>query len=124
MPQKQTLRVHGYKEFMRATAQADKETKKLVRNTLRQVGDIVRQEATHRFSHVDAHSAGGYRTRVRQRGIAVEQSLRRTTGLHPEWGAIQMRLALVPAVEANEARLERDTEQALGVMAHHFESRP
>lgn len=51
------------------------------------------------FSNYDVHSAMGYKIRVRARGVAVEQSLRRTTGEHPFFGTLQMEQALVPALE-------------------------
>ena len=34
-------------------------------------------------------TAAGLRTRVRQRGVSVEQSLRKTTGLRPDYGRLQ-----------------------------------
>lgn len=124
MPEPFTVRVEGYREFLRACDRAGKESKKEVRDTLRKVGDTVKLDAARRFSAYDRRSAAGYRTRVRQRGIAVEQSLRRTTGKHPEFGALQMRRALVPALTENEPETERALEQALDRVADHFEGHP
>jgi len=44
-------------------------------------------------------TAEGFRTYVRGQGstVQVEQSLRKTTGLRPDWGALQMTEALLPA---------------------------
>lgn len=120
MAQGATLQVKGYTELLRALKTADRETKREVRGTLRAVGDIVRSEAVARFSPINARSAGGYRTRVRQRGVAVEQSLRKTTGVHPEWGSYQMRHALLPALMANEDSTERAMEHALDRVCDHF----
>jgi hypothetical protein len=120
MPQGATLQVKGYQAFMRALVLADKADRKAVRTEFRKFGDIVRRDAVQRFSPVNARSAGGYRTRVRQRGVAVEQSIRKTTGVHPEYGSLQMRRALVPALWANEDDLIRDLEQALDRVADHF----
>jgi hypothetical protein len=47
-----TLGVVGYRELLRACNRGDKETKKYTRDTLRHVGDIVREDATRRFSIV------------------------------------------------------------------------
>ena len=58
-----------------------------VRQALRDVGDVVRHDAQSSFASVNARSAAGFKTRVSQRGIAVEQSIRKTTGDHPEYGA-------------------------------------
>ncbi len=69
-------------------------------------------------------SAAGYRVRVRQRGVAVEQSLRKTTGTRSDFGELQMRQALLPALEANEDRVESAMEAAIDTVADHFERRP
>jgi hypothetical protein len=106
-----TVRVKGLRELQAAFRKMDKELGKELRDELREAGKIVQQEATSRFSHVDARSAAGYKVRVRARGVAVEQSLRRTTGQHAQYGALQMRRALQPALESKEGavvdRLDR-----------------
>lgn len=120
MAQGATLRVEGYRELLRAFQVADREQRLALRRTLREVGAIVQRDAVRRFSPINARSAAGYKVRVRQRGVAVEQSLRKTTGVHPEWGAYQMRHALLPALEANEGYVEAATERALDAVANHF----
>jgi hypothetical protein len=115
-----TLRVDGYRQLMQALARTDKASRKAVRDELRQAGEHVRVEAGGRFVATDSKSAAGYKTRVRQRGVAVEQSLRKTTGLHPEFGALQMRRALVPALEGNEQRTVREMEAALDRVCDRF----
>lgn len=115
-----TLSVNGYQELLRALKTADREQRLAVRATLRHTGDATRAAATQRLSAVDARSAAGYKVRVRQRGVAVEQSLKRTTGLHPEWGAYQMRHALIPALEDNEDETNRRMQLALDAVAAHF----
>jgi hypothetical protein len=116
-----TLRVKGYREFMRATARADKESKAYPRKVLRDVGDTVRDDAVRRFSPVDSRSAAGYRTRVRITGVAVQQSLRKTTGARPRYGSLQMRRALLPALLSHRDDLERQMDIALGLIERHFE---
>lgn len=116
----QALRVRGYREFQRAVARADRQTRKAVREELREVGEVVRADAQDLFSDIDATTAAGYRVVVRQRGVSVEQRLRRTTGLHPEYGALQMRRALIPAAEENEDTIEERMERALDRIADRF----
>lgn len=120
MAQGATLKVDGYRQLMQALARSDKKSRKAVRDELRRAGEHVRVDAGGRFASTDARSATGYKTRVRQRGVAVEQSLRRTTGEHPEFGALQMRRALVPALEDNEERTVRELEQALERVCDRF----
>lgn len=117
----QTLRLKGYREFQRAVRRAGKESRTEVRAALREAVEPVRAEAVSRFSLIDARSAAGYRTAVRQRGVAVEQRLRKTTGRHPEYGSLQMRRALLPALASNEELIEQRVEQALDRIANHFE---
>lgn len=124
MPQGATLRLDGYREFMVACAQAEPHLRRRAREVFRTVGHSVQRGAASRIAPRNARTAAGYKTVVRQRGIAVEQSLRKTTGGHPEWGGIQMRQALMPALEANEAELLRDLERAIDRVADQFETRP
>jgi len=117
----ETVRVKGLREFVRACDHAGKETKREVRNTFREVGDIVKVEAARRFEDVDARSAAGFRTVVRQRGVSVEQKYRKTTGQHPEFGALQMRKALIPALDFESGQVERKLENAIDKVADHFQ---
>lgn len=112
-----TVRIKGLREFQRALAKGDKEQRARVRAVFKEVGEIVRREGASRFSDIDTGSAAGFRTRVRQRGVAVEQSKGRVTGKRPDYGALQMRRALVPALENNEGELTRALESALDKVA-------
>jgi hypothetical protein len=109
----ETVAVRGYRELAKASLLADRALRKEMRDTFRSVGEPVRSEAAIRFSTIDARSAAGYRIRVRQRGVIVEQSLRKTTGKHPEYGSLQMRRALLPAMVDNEAETARQMNQAV-----------
>lgn len=115
------LVVKGYRDFLRACARADKETKKAVRTEIRRAGEVVRREATDRFNPYSSKSAAGYRVRVRQTGVIVEQSLRKTTGTNPRWGALQMTQALIPARAAKEHLLIEEMDRAIDRIADHFE---
>jgi hypothetical protein len=120
MAQHPTLRVSGYRELMRAYQQADKDSRKELRVALKHVGEVVQRDAVRHISPINARTAAGYKIRVRQRGVAVEQSIRKTTGAHPEWGSYQMRHALLPALMANADEVERRVERALDVVANQF----
>jgi hypothetical protein len=115
-----TVRVRGYREFQRAAKNAPKDIKRETRKAFAKVGDLVKDEASQLFDSIDARSAAGYKTRVRQRGVAVEQSLRRTTGKRPDYGSLQMRVALLPALEAKEDELEHEMEEALDTVIDLF----
>lgn len=117
----ETLRVSGYREFLRACAKADKDSRKEVRAAFREVGEVVRVEAASLFESISPKSAAGYRVRVRQRGISVEQSLRKTDHPRPGYGALQMRKALLPALAHSSGEVEQRFEAALDRVADHFE---
>lgn len=114
------VRVKGLRELQRALKDADKELRLAVRAELREAGEIVRREGQALFERYSPKSAAGYRVRVRMRGVAVEQSLRRTTGQHPEFGRLQLREALEPALDAKEGEVMGRLEEALDNVADRF----
>jgi hypothetical protein len=107
------VRVKGLKEMQRAFRKMDKDLSKELRSELRAAGNIVRDEARSLFSGIDARSASGYRTVVRQRGVAVEQRLPRTTGQHPSYGVLQMTRALEPALDTMQSKVIDRVDQML-----------
>jgi hypothetical protein len=115
-----TVRVKGLRELQAAFRKADRELAKDLRSELKEAGTIVQREASSRFSGIDARSAAGYKVRVRARGVAVEQSLRRTTGLHAQYGAMQMSTALLPALESKEGQVVDRLERMLDGFASDF----
>ena len=121
MAQGSTTAVKDLRDFMRATARAERASKRLVRDQLRVVGDVVKVEAQQLFQKYDAVSAAGFRTVVRQRGVSVEQRLKRTTGQRPQYGGLQMRRALLPALDRNQEEIVERFDDALDVIAAHFE---
>ena len=118
-----TTGVTNLRDFLKATSKAEKGSRKLVREQYRTVGDIVKVEGTRRFLKYDAASAAGFRTIVRQRGVSVEQSKKRTTGKHWKYGALQMRKALIPALDAKEEEVVGQFERAMDVICDHFDGR-
>lgn len=112
-----TVHVTGLRELNRGLKRADADTAKILRKRYKDVGDIVRAEAQSRFSRYDAGSAAGFKTRVRQNGIIVEQSKRRVTGLRGDYGALQMRRALLPSLDDKRDDVVRELEQAVEEIA-------
>ena len=108
-----TVRVKGLKELNRAINKADKDTKKLLKDRFKQVGEIVRDEGQSRFSGIDAGSAAGFKTRALTGGVKVQQSRRKTTGKRGDYGSLQMRRALIPALEAKEPQVVDELNKAM-----------
>ena len=116
-----TLKVEGLSGLVKAADAAGKETKKLVRDRLREVAAPVLDDARSKLSRYDARSASRLGISVRRVGtVAVEQRLRRTTGAHPNFGALQMQEALMPALDENMDTIERRMEDALDDVADAF----
>lgn len=113
-------RVRGYNEFQRAIRRADKESRTETRAAFRESGDVLRVEWANRLRVISAKSAAGLRTRVRTRGISVEQTIGKTTGLRPDFGALQKRRG-VASLEAKRREIEHSFEKALDRIADHFD---
>jgi hypothetical protein len=119
---KSTVRMRGLREFGRAAGKAEKSTKKVVKEKLGAAGEIVRAEGERRFQRYDVRSASKFKVRVWGRGYGtfVEQSLRKTTGQHPEYARLQVR-ELEGALEAKQGQVEDRLEQALDELADILE---
>ncbi len=116
-----TLRVEGLGGLVKAADAAGKETKKQVRDRLRKVAEPVLSDARTKLARYDERSASRLGVSVRRTGtVAVEQRLRRTTGARPQFGALQMTEALLPALDDNADRIEREFEHALDDIADAF----
>lgn len=111
----------GLSEMLRASKDAGKSTQKEVRAALAKSGEIVQADAVPRLAKYSTKSAAGLKVRIRQRGVDVEQSLRKTTGLRPDYGALQMRKALLPAVARKFPEVEAEFEKALDEILIIFE---
>lgn len=106
--------VKGLRELERGLRETDKDTAKALRKELREAGKVVALEARRRHAFVSPRSAMGIRPRVRS-GLVVyaEQSRRRTTGQHPEFGVVVMEGALLPAKEAKTPEVKEMVERAI-----------
>lgn len=113
-----TLRVRGLREFIKACDHADRAVKRGLRNQLKAAGEIVAVDARKRFEQYSPESARTFRVVVRQRGVAVEQSRRKTTGERPDWGNTQMKKGLLPAAADKQEEIEFAVEMMLDRVIH------
>jgi hypothetical protein len=110
-----TVRVRGLKELHRDFKKMSKELGKEVDRELKAAAAPVREDAASRFQGYSPRSASGYRVRSRGFGqVAVQQSRRKTTGQRPDFGSLQMRRALLPALYAKEDEVHRAIDRMLG----------
>lgn len=121
MAQQYVYTVDGLRELLAATDRADSATKRMVRNEIREVARPVLNTARQRLAPYDARSAARLGISVRRVGtVSVEQRLRRTTGHRPDFGALQMREALIPALASHEDEIVDRFDDALGRIATHW----
>lgn len=114
----ETIHVKGLREARSALKRYDREVSLGTDRALRAAAQLVADDATSRFSAIDARSASGYRPRTRGfSSVVVEQRLRKTTGQHPEYGSLQMRKALLPALAENEDRVVEALDSMLTTLA-------
>lgn len=91
------------------------ELSKDIDRELKEAAGIVADEARSRFTSIDSRSASGFRPRTKGFGRAfVEQSRRRTTGKRPDYGALQMRRALLPALGSKQDEVIDRLDRMLG----------
>lgn len=119
-----TVKVEGLRELIVRADAADKATKKMVREGLRDAVEPVREDASRRLVKYDARSSQNYRVIVRRTGlVAVEQRLRRTTGKRPDFATLQKRKALYPAADAKRPVVLERMEAEVEKVARVFEGR-
>ena len=109
-----SLKVTGLRELHRALKNYDDDLKRELEDELRAAGELVTESSRARFVNTDARSAAGFKSKVKGFGrVVVQQSRRRTTGRRGDYGSLQMRRALIPAVAENEATVIRHMEGML-----------
>ena len=112
-----TIRVKGLRELDRAFRKMDKELSKDLRSSLKEAAEVVAVEARSRFQGIQPATSATMKAVVRARGASVEQTKGRTTGLRPDYGALQMRRALSPALDAKSAEVAKKVDDMLGRLA-------
>lgn len=128
MAQEGTLVVEGLKPLLHDFNRLSKTTTKRLRDALRTVAAPVAIDAkfrerdnilgTAKHPHnFGARTVSGIRVVVRQRGISVDQTRRKSADLQRRrgnFGDLQMRKAFIPALEDNAGVVERRMEEVLG----------
>src|SRR6266540_4003609 len=108
------VRIKGLNELRMAFKEMDAALYRELGKELKQVAEVVAVDARRRFSVVDHHSASGYKPRLHgKRGVSVDQTLRKVTGKRGDYGALQMRRALIPALQSHESELVSGVERML-----------
>ena len=114
-----TAGVHakGLRQLNAALHRYDKALGKELDQSLLESGQLIAARAAGKFGAYDAKSAAGFRPRMRGFGkLVVEQRYRKTTGVHPEFGSLQMQKALLPARSEGYPLLVQGLEHTLDTL--------
>lgn len=109
-------RLSGYTELLVALRALPKAQQTTLRAAFRAIGQLVASEGQSLLERLlpdPAKTAGGLKPYVRLRGVEVDQTLRKTTGLRPDWGATQMRRGLLPAAETKTPEIVAGIDAAM-----------
>lgn len=115
-----TVRVSGLRELSKACRDAGKETSKFLRDDLKAGGELVAQTVRGLLDRYGGDPAGGVKVRFSGGGVRVEQSHRKVTGLRPDFGALQMTKAFIPARDTHEAEVVALVERTLDLIVERF----
>lgn len=115
------VRVKGLKELHRDFRKMSKELSKDLDKELKKAAEPVREEAASRFQAYSPSSASGFRVRTKGFGrVFVEQRKRRTTGKRPDYGSLQMRRALLPALGSKQDDVVKAVDRMLGRLGGEY----
>ena len=111
---------HGFRELEEALTKVVIEVDPVLSKALRSLAEPVKKEAQQAASGWSAagvgqsKTAGGFRIRRRQLNIRVEQGLSKTTGQHGNYGGVQMRHFLEPALSTHTAEIGAGADRVIG----------
>jgi hypothetical protein len=108
-----TVRVKGLKELQRALGKVNKEAAKTVREEIKRAAKPVVSSAQQKLSAYQGASVGTIGPRASARGVFITQRARKVSGLRGDFGALQMRKVLEPALEEHQAEIVNEVEDAL-----------
>jgi hypothetical protein len=114
---KGTVRVTGYRETMRALNATEKATAKTMKDAQLKAAEPVAESARQKVSEFQGASAGTIGPRVTTTGAFVTQKAKKVTGQRGDFGALQMRTALIPALEEHEDDIADEVEDAFFMLA-------
>jgi hypothetical protein len=117
-----SVRVEGLRELNRDLAKFSKDAQRGLQKELRAIAEPIAQDVRARVSRFGAVTAGGVTPGTRAGAAYVRQRAKKTSGLRPDFGALQMRRGFLPALEANEAGTIRLVDAMLDRLAADFNS--
>lgn len=105
--------VKGYRETDRAFRKLSKELSGEFRQEMMEAAEPIAAEARGRLSRYSGASVATVHPVALAKGVVVRQDARKVTGKRPDFGSLQMRKALIPALSDNEEKVINGLERAL-----------
>jgi hypothetical protein len=111
-----TLRISGLREVQRAFAKMAITTEVGLRAELLKVAEPVAATAREKISRYPGASIGTIGPRASVTGVFVTQRARKVSGRRGDFGALQMTVGFMPALEEHEEDIVEAAEQALDII--------
>lgn len=108
-----TVRVRGLTQTIRAFSVLEKGVRAEILGELRSIAEPVARDAQEKLSGYAGISLGTIGPRTSVRGAFVTQRARKVTGRRPDFGSLQMRKGLIPALEEHADDIEPAVGEAL-----------
>lgn len=118
MAQPIAVKVKGYRECVRALQRVDKDTKKEMLGALKASAEPVAKDARSLLSRYQGASINTINPRAVTSGVYVTQRARKKTGKRPDFGSLQMRVGLIPALDKHEDDIVESVDHAIGILTN------
>jgi hypothetical protein len=112
-----SVRVKGLRELTAAFRKMETETWPELRRELQTVAKPVAESAKAKISVYRGASLGTIRPVALTRSVFVRQTKRKVTGQRPDYGSLQMRHGLLPALEENTDQIISGFEDMIDRLA-------
>jgi len=112
-----TVRVTGVREVTAAFRKIDTQLAKQFGDDLKKAAEPVAETSRQKVTRYAGASINTIRARRRGASVFVEQSARKVTGKRGDFGALQMRNVLEPALDENAPQVFTEVERVLNQYA-------
>ena len=116
------VEVKGMRALDRNLGIFDKNARKELRKQLKAIAEPIAVDVRHGVERFGARTVEGVQAGARTGMAVVRQRAKKTTGLRPDFGTLQMDVAFLPALKKNEPAAIRSIEDMLENLASIFNS--
>lgn len=110
-------RFQGYTQLIASLRSLPRAQEAMIREEFRAIGRVLATRWAEKIATLNppgtTRTVEGYRPYVRLRGLEVDQTVRKTTGLRPDWGKTQMVRGGIPVLEETEPEIVAGIDEAM-----------